>query len=57
MIYIDFDYDFKVFKSSYQSFDDVKFDFSLSDECDKVVTIKCIDVTGNEVVRTFAKKC
>jgi len=57
MVCVDFDYDFKVFKSSYQSFDDVKFDFTLSDECGEVVAIKCIDVTGNEVVRTFTKKC
>ena len=56
MICIDFDYDFKVFKSQYQSFGDtLRFDFTLPNECGAIIAIKCVDVLGGEVMRTYAK--
>lgn len=56
MICIDFNYDFKVFKSQYQSFGSaIRFDFTLPDKCGRVVAIKCVDVLGGEVTRTYFK--
>ena len=57
MICIDFDYDFKVFKSNYQAYGEhLKFNFTLPDKCGNIIAIKCIDILGNEIIRTYNKE-
>lgn len=57
MICIDFNYDFKVFKSSYQAYGEhLKFNFVLPDDCGNIIAIKCIDILGNEIIRTYNKE-
>ena len=55
MICIDFNYDFKVFKSQFQTFgDDILYNIVLpSDEVGGFVAVKCIDVTGNELLQVY----
>ncbi len=57
MICIDFDYDFNVFKSSYQAYGEhLKFNFTLPDECGNIIAIKCIDILGSEIIKTYKKE-
>ena len=57
MLCIDFNYDFKVFKSSYQAYGEhLKFNFTLPDKCGTIIAIKCVDILGNEIIRTYNKE-